>query len=180
MFTGYFFTIILFFVIILLLFLYYLDNNSGASNKKGSDRVDLQTEAESIPLDSKPTNRKTRKRRLYEASGLNIEPYHKKPKIVKSTLLPLSDERRTKVPNSLKKAQQHNFLWTSDLTFNRQSGDAPMWVGWNSRYGPREESMQNVWYLKQMNESPISDLVYCQQINHICLENLHLTAFRYP
>ena len=51
-------------------------------------------------MDSKPTNRKTRKTRLYEASGLNIEPYHKKPKIVKSTLLPLSDERRTKVPNS--------------------------------------------------------------------------------
>ena len=31
-------------------------------------------------MDSKPTNGKTRKRRLYEASGLNIEPYHKKPR----------------------------------------------------------------------------------------------------
>ena len=29
-----------------------------------------------------------------------------------------------------------------------------MWVGWNSSYGSREESMQKVWYLKQMNESP--------------------------
>ena len=74
--------------------------------------------------------------------------------MVKSTLLPLSDERRTKVPNSMRKAQQHNFLWTSDLTFNRQSGDVPMWVGWNSSYGSREESMQKVWCLKQMNESP--------------------------
>ena len=111
MFTGYFFIIILLsIVIILLLFLYYLDNDSGASNKKDNDRVDLQIEAESIPMDSKPTNGKTPKRRLYEASGLNIEPYHKKPKMVKSTLLPLSDERRTKVPNSLKKSQQHNFL----------------------------------------------------------------------
>ena len=109
---------------------------------KDNDRVDLWMETEFIPTDSKPTNGKTRKRRLYEASGLNIEPYHKKPKMVKSTLLPLSDERRTKAPNSLKKAQQHNFLWTSDLTFNRQSGDVPMWVGWNFRYGPREESMQ--------------------------------------
>ena len=127
-FMGYFFKIILLFII-LLLFPYYLDSDSGASNKKDSDRVDLQIEAESIPMDSKPTNGKTRKRRLYEASGLNIEPYHKKPKMVKSTLLPLSDERQTKVPNSLKKAQQHNFLWTSDLTFNRQSGDVPMWVG---------------------------------------------------
>ena len=50
----------------------------------------------------------------------------KKKKIVKSTLFPLSDERRTKVTNSLKKAQQYNFLWTSDLKFSSQSGDVPM------------------------------------------------------
>ena len=156
--------VLLFVVIILILFFYYLDNDSGASNKKDKDRVDVQIEVESISMDSKPTNGKTRKRRLYEASGLNIEPYHKKPKMVKSTLLPLSDERQTKVPNSLKKAQQHNFLWTSDLTFNRQSGDVPMWVGWNSRYGPREESMQRVWYLKQMNGSPTSTSVVTEAV----------------
>ena len=156
--------VLLFVVIILILFFYYLDNDSGASNKKDKDRVDVQIEVESISMDSKPTNGKTRKRRLYEASGLNIEPYHKKPKMVKSTLLPLSDERRTKVPNSWKKAQQHNFLWTSDLAFNRQSGDVPMWVGWNSRYGPREESMQRVWYLKQMNGSPTSTSVVTEAV----------------
>ena len=93
-----------FIVIILLLFLYYLNNDSGASNKKDKDRVNLQIESESIPMDSKPTNGKTREKRLYEASGLNIKPYHKKPKMVKSPLLPLTDERRTKVPNYLKKA----------------------------------------------------------------------------
>ena len=49
-----------------------------------------------------------------------------------------NDEKRTKLG-----------LWTSDLTFNRQLGDVPMWVGWNSRYGPQEESMQKVWYLKK-------------------------------
>ena len=114
-FNCYFFTIIF----------YYLDNGSGAYNKKDNDRVDLQIEAKSIPMDSKPTNGKTRKRRLYEASGLNIEPSHKKSKMVKSTLLLLSDERQTNVPNSLKKAQQHNFLWIFDL-LTRQSGDAPM------------------------------------------------------
>ena len=64
----------------------------------------------------------------------------------------------------MKKAQQHNFLWTSDLTFNRQSGNVPMWVGWNSRYGPQEESMQKVWYLKQMNESPTSTSVVAETL----------------
>ena len=120
---------------------------------KDNDRVDLQIETKSIPSDSsKPTNGKTRKRRLYEASGLNIEHYHKKPKMVKSTLLPLSDQRQARAPNSLKKAQQYNFLWTSDLTFNRQSGDVLMWVGWNS------------WYLKQMNESPTSTSVVTETL----------------
>ena len=81
---GYFFIIIsLFLVIILVLFFYYLDNYSGALNMNDNDREDLQIEAESIPMDSKPTNGETRKRRLYEATGLNIEPYHKKPKILK-------------------------------------------------------------------------------------------------
>ena len=69
------------------------------------------------------------------------------------------DGGRTKVPNSLKKAQEHNFLWTSVLTFKRQSGDVPMWIDWISRYGPQEESTQKVWYLKQKNESPISSSV---------------------
>ena len=55
------------------IFLYYLDNNSGDSNMKDNDRVDLQIETEPIPTDSKPTNGKTHKRRLYEVSGLNID-----------------------------------------------------------------------------------------------------------
>ena len=80
-FTGYFFIIIFVFVVVILLsFLYYLDNDLGATNMKDNKRIDLQIEAESISTDSKPTNGKTRKRRLYEASGLNIEPYHKKPR----------------------------------------------------------------------------------------------------
>ena len=39
-----------------------------------------------------------------------------------------------------------------------------MWVGWNSSYGPREESMQKVWYLKQMNESPTSISVVAETL----------------
>ena len=49
-------------------------------------------------------------------------------KIVKSTLLSLSDERQTKFTNSLKKAQQHNFF--------SQSGDAPVGIP-STTYGKR-------------------------------------------
>ena len=39
-----------------------------------------------------------------------------------------------------------------------------MLVGWNSRYGPQEESTQKVWYLKQMNESPTSTSVVAETL----------------
>ena len=83
----------------------------------------------------------------------------KKKKIVKSTLFPLSDERQTKVTNSLKKAQQYNFLWTSDLKFSSQSGDVPMQVGWDSNYDLWEERVKKRRYLKQINKSPTSTSV---------------------
>ena len=39
-----------------------------------------------------------------------------------------------------------------------------MWAGWNSRYGPREESTPKFWYLKQMNESPTSTSVVAETL----------------
>ena len=64
----------------------------------------------------------------------------------------------------MKNAQQHDFLWTSDRTFIRQSVDVPMWIGWNSKYGSWEESIQKIWHLKQMNELPTSTSVVAQTI----------------
>ena len=39
-----------------------------------------------------------------------------------------------------------------------------MWAGWNSRYGPQEESKPKFWYLKQMNESPTSTSVVAETL----------------
>ena len=39
-----------------------------------------------------------------------------------------------------------------------------MRVGWNSRYGPQEDSTQKVWYLKQINESPSSTSVVVEAL----------------
>ena len=39
-----------------------------------------------------------------------------------------------------------------------------MQVGWNSRYGPQEDSTQKVWYLKQINESPSSTSVVVEAL----------------
>ena len=99
---------------------------------------------------------------MYEASGLNIEPCHKKPKMVKSTIFPLSDERQTKVPNCLKKAP-HNFSWTSDLTFNRQSGD----VGW-LEFQEWSTGREHIKSSKQMNESPTPTSVVAETITESC------------
>ena len=66
---------------------------------------------------------------------------------------------------------------------NRQSGDIPMWVGWNSRYDPLEGTMQKLWYLKQMNESstPTSvvaeTLKWSQKVAEECSKYSTLVAY---
>ena len=42
-----------------------------------------------------------------------------------------------------------------------------MWAGWNSRYGPQEESKPKFWYLKQMNESPTSTSVVAETLKRL-------------
>ena len=90
---------------------------------------------------------------------MDIEPYRKKPKIVSSTLLAINDERRLNCPESYKKARLKDFLWIADLTCSKQE-DIPMWVGWNARQTiKKQNTLQKVWYLPQINESPTSILV---------------------
>ena len=79
--------------------------------------------------------------------------------MVSSTLLAINDKRRLNCPESYKKAQVKDFLWIADLTSSKQE-DIPMWVGWNARQTiKKQNTLQKVWYLPQINESPTSILV---------------------
>ena len=90
---------------------------------------------------------------------MDIEPHKKKPKMVSSTLLAINDKRGLNCPESYKKAQVKDFLWIADLKCSKPE-DIPMWVGWNARQTiKKQNTLQKVWYLLQINESPTSILV---------------------
>ena len=109
-------------------------------------------QAETATVDNKNVKKR---RRTYEARGLEIEPYRKKPKMISKKMLPLDDRRRLLVPNTYKEARICDILWMMD--FKSLPETTPMWVGWNSQLFPNTTAdMQKVWYLPQINESPTS------------------------
>ena len=43
----------------------------------------------------------------------------------------------------------------------------PIWVGWNSNLIPRDNKTQKIWYLPQINMSPISHAVVVERFKKI-------------
>ena len=43
----------------------------------------------------------------------------------------------------------------------------PIWVGWNSNLIPRNDETQKIWYLPQINMSPISHAVVVERFKKI-------------
>lgn len=50
------------------------------------------------PVTTESVRRRGRRRRQYESSGTNIEPYRKKPRMESSSMVPLDDPRRKNDP----------------------------------------------------------------------------------
>ena len=112
--------ILLSIVVILLLFLYYLNNDLDASSVKDNYRAGLQIKAESIPTDSKSINlflqTERRIKGIYMKQVVQtLSHITRNKKMVRSTLLPLSHEKRTNVPNSLKRGKS-NIIFSGLLT----------------------------------------------------------------
>lgn len=104
------------------------------------------------------THRK--RRRAFDATGLDIEPYRKKPKMLTVPLLPLDDARRAIEPKSYLNARIYDSLWMMDFCFSPH--DTAMWVGWNAEPFPNTHKLQKVWYLPQINQSPTSSAVVAE------------------
>ena len=49
-------------------------------------------------------------------------------------------------------------LWMVDMLTNHDH-HTPLWTGWNSRLIPRDEDIQKIWQLPQLNQSPTSNTV---------------------
>ena len=122
--------------------------------------VDGETSTSQVDVASPTCKSRKKRRRAYEVNEESIQPYHKKPKMLTSTFVPMNDVRRKYVPDSLKLAREKDFLWTFNLSQSSRDNIVPMWVGWNAKISKLEGKVNNkqqqVCYLPQINESPTS------------------------
>ena len=100
---------------------------------------------------------------MYEPTGLNIEPYHKKSKTVGANFLPLNHLSRTnpEAQANISKSWEKDILWMADVATDTENS-TPMWIGCNSNLIPSDDCTQEIWYLPQINQSPTSYAVVRQ------------------
>ena len=103
-----------------------------------------------------------KRRRTFEPTCLDIEPYRKRPKMLKSAVLPINDPKRVYVPDVRIKARMWDSLWMMEFCF--WPANTPMWVGWNSKQIPNSNEIQKVWYVPQINQSPTSVAVAAETL----------------
>ena len=153
------------------------DSNEGSSifNDKASNITNQQsmttdtsvTKADYAPIST--TERKSitkKRRRAYEPIGLEIQPYRKKPKMTSSEFLSPDDPKRAKsqlIVAKEAKTRTKDILWMIDV-YTHPTKNIPMWSGWNSLLLPRDNNIQKIWYLPQINESPTSNAVVVETL----------------
>lgn len=100
----------------------------------------------------------SKRKRAFVSDGLDIETYHKKPKITSRAMIAINDERRSFVPKSHHTAKTKDTLWMIECSYSDK--ETPMWVGWNSLYVKDEpQAKEKMHYLPQINLSPTSTAV---------------------
>ena len=114
----------------------------------------------SLLVPTQQGSRSERKRRAFEFPGFNIEPYHKKPKMVKETMSPVDDPKRLAVPLNLREARFNDFIWMCCLALKLPN--TPMWCGFNATRTTDPLPIQRLCYLPQINMSPTSLSVVVQ------------------
>ena len=126
-----------------------------------------------IPSSEEQTNSKKklmpgkRRRRVFEPTGLEIQPHRKKPKKTTATFLAVTDPRRCdKTVFNFKKEEswKKDILWMVDVITDPHESKL-MWVGWNSLLIPRNAQTQKIWYLPKINQSPTSNAVIVETMN---------------
>ena len=72
------------------------------------------------------------RRRTFKRFGVDIEPYHKKPKLSSIELMPLGRTDRQRIPLSYQLTKTNNLLWM--IQFSILPKSTPMWVGSNAQH----------------------------------------------
>ena len=140
-------------------------DSSPASDLNHDGKTVVNDPCSSTDGVEQPSKRKKRKR-TYEATGLDIPVYRKKPKMVASAYVPLDDQRRKRyepIDDELLESWKKDILWMADVATNSEDS-TPMWVGWNASLLPRDDTRQVVEYVKQINQSPTSHSVVIETL----------------
>ena len=127
-----------------------LSQQAGIRQKQ---KLSQKNQGLAIAIGGTSENKRSRKHRCaYEQAGLNIEPYHKKPKTVGTNFLPLNHLLRTnpKAQANISKSWEKDMLWMADVAADTEN-TTPMWIGWNSDLIPIDDCTQEIWYLPQIN-----------------------------
>lgn len=78
----------------------------------------------------------------------------------------LNDARRAFIPDSLKKSQDIDELWTSAFSLPLEQTPIPMWTGFNCWFYSEDIfPKQRICYLPQINQSPTSNAVVLETMD---------------
>lgn len=117
---------------------------------------------------------KKRRRRTYDPSGIDIKPYRKKPKLKPDDLLSSENPKRQKYESTInifQLSKKLDILWMTSFLANKSSL-TPMWVGWNANTMPKDNKIQKIWYLPQINMSPTSNSVVIETMKRsLCISD---------
>ena len=95
------------------------------------------------PSASGDSTSQRKRRRTFESFGVDIEPYHKKPKISSVDLMLLGYTDQQRILESYRLAKVNNLLWM--IQFSILPKD--------------KEAAEMIWYLPAINQSPTSTTV---------------------
>lgn len=97
----------------------------------------------------------SRRRKGFNEFTEAIEPYYKKPRMTRESMISLEYPKRAEVPASVHSAKLLDLVWMASVSF--QIENTPTWTGWNSKFVTDLMPMQQICYLTQLGVSPTSN-----------------------
>ncbi len=130
-----------------------LHDTNGIVVQVYSEEAVLDTQDE--PQDLSTLRSGKRMRRSLEASTEDLPSYHKKPKMTKTTMIPLDSPLRGGFSSDLHFVRFLDTLWMISLATD-ETKSVPMWAGYMALRSDNTQPKQIVGYLKPIPHSPTS------------------------
>lgn len=102
-----------------------------------------------------------KRRRAFTGEESELQPYYKKPKLIKTISVPL--EALNDIPQNYSFVKNLDNLWM--FFFEFFDNDTPMWTGWNSTRIYDTLPQQKIFYLAPINASPTSMSTVIETLN---------------